>query len=97
LPLVELLQSDKTFELADGRSARVLVLSSTKDTGILDLLFKEENIKIFFVQLNKFPMNFKQLSMIYLLLLFLQQRKNLMNKKQLLPMVLMYSLQHQIV
>lgn len=39
LPLVELLQSDKTFELADGRSARVLVLSSTKDTGIIDLLF----------------------------------------------------------
>jgi len=33
LPLVELLQSDKTFELADGRSARVLVLSSTKDTA----------------------------------------------------------------
>lgn len=32
LPLVEFLQSDKTFELADGRSARVLVLSSTKDT-----------------------------------------------------------------
>ena len=33
IPLVELLQSDKSIELVSGRAPRVLVVTPTRDTG----------------------------------------------------------------